>query len=165
VSKAEPTNAQFAEKMLAMAAEAMREGRINDAATNFRQATKAEPRNAPAWLGLAWSLSQLDQPNDALAAFREAITIRPDWAEAHLGMGGHLLSMRRTDDAVTALERAVTLAPNMSRARFTLALAHLEKGDRAGAVRQYQVLRDMDAEMAAKLRASIYPDDAATPAK
>jgi tetratricopeptide (TPR) repeat protein len=70
--------------------------------------------------------------------FEKAVTADPALASAYNGLGGVLKIMGRTDDAVRNWEKAHELDPQFAFPVYNLALAYLEKGEKAKAYEQCQ---------------------------
>ncbi|HUT07963.1 MAG TPA: tetratricopeptide repeat protein, partial [Candidatus Latescibacteria bacterium] len=70
--------------------------------------------------------------------FEKAIAADPGLASAYNGLGGVLKIMGRTDDAVRNWEKAHELDPKFAFPVYNLALAYLEKGEKAKAYENCQ---------------------------
>jgi superkiller protein 3 len=70
----------------------------------------------------------------AVAYFEKAIAKDPDLASTYNGLAGALRLLGRKDEAITNWEKAVELNPSFDMAIFNLAVAYLEKGDKAKAL-------------------------------
>lgn len=63
--------------------------------------------------------------------FRKAIDFDPKHAMAYNGLGAAFKRAGRIDDAVAAWEKALAIEPGLGAAVYNLAVAHLERGDKA----------------------------------
>lgn len=70
----------------------------------------------------------------AVAYFERAIATDPTLASSYNGLAGALRLLGRRDEAVANWEKAVELKPDFDMAIFNLAVAYLEKGDKAKAL-------------------------------
>jgi spermidine synthase len=105
----------------------MRDGRVDDAIREFRQALSADPRSANARANLGQirydqgaALLESRQYSDAAAALQEAVELVPDSPEAHNDLGVTLASMGRVAEAREHFRRAVQLRPDFAEARQNL---------------------------------------------
>jgi len=79
------------QKLLAAGAALAETGRLKEAASAFRQATKADPACAEAHFNLAAVLSEMGKSSDAIAAWGKVIALSPDIVAAHRTFGETLL--------------------------------------------------------------------------
>lgn len=96
----------------------------------------------------------------ASKAFENAIGLNPQRPESHAGLGmsflklGHNEAMTNPElleKAVAAFRRALDLNPNLPEARYALGLTHLALYNKNAAVKEYEALKGLDAELAGKL--------------
>lgn len=71
------------------------------------------------------------------------------------GMGEYAVNQQMVDRAREAFKGAIELDPGNARARHQLGVASLAMDDPAAASRQYEALRELDADMAASLKGLI----------
>jgi cytochrome c-type biogenesis protein CcmH len=99
---------------------------------------------------LALAENQSDNPSGAARALRKAITLSPKRGDLWEMLGVSLVAEaggQETPGAVTAFKRALTLDPHAVLARFHLARAQAQAGDRIGAVAALKALQaDMPVE-------------------
>jgi predicted membrane-bound spermidine synthase len=105
----------------------MRDGRVDEAISEFRQALLEDPRSANARANLGQirydqgaALLELRRYAEASALLGEAVELMPDSAEALNDLGVALASMGRVGEAREHFRRAVTLAPGFAEARANL---------------------------------------------
>jgi tetratricopeptide (TPR) repeat protein len=79
------------QKLLAAGAALAETGRLKEAASAFRQATKADPACAEAHFNLAAVLSETGKSSDAISAWGKVIALSPDIVAAHRTFGETLL--------------------------------------------------------------------------
>ncbi|MGA2533921.1 MAG: sulfatase-like hydrolase/transferase [Candidatus Aminicenantales bacterium] len=84
---------------------------------------------------VAWGMATKTPENvqKSLAYFQKAIAIDPSLASTHNGLGGALKILGDNDAAIANWEKAVQLDPNYDLPVYNLAVAYLEKGDKARA--------------------------------
>jgi len=83
------------------------------------------------YLTTAFRTKDPGSARQALAFFGKAVEADPTLASAFNGLGGALRLLDRTDEAISNWEKAVALDPAFTMAIYNLALAYLEKGDKA----------------------------------
>ncbi|MBV8662144.1 MAG: tetratricopeptide repeat protein, partial [Hyphomicrobiales bacterium] len=103
----------------------------------------ASPDDAKGWAVIAPVYMRLGRFNDAVNAFQqllrlkgETATLRANYGEALVGAANGVV----TADARAAFDRAIGEAPSQPAARFYLALAAEQEGDKARAIAMYQAL-------------------------
>ena len=80
----------------------------------------------------------LESARQSLAFFEKAIAADPALASVYNGQAGALRILDRRDEAIASWEKAVELDPNFDMAIFNLAVAYLEKGNKAKALEYCQ---------------------------
>lgn len=89
----------------------------------FREALRAKPEFAEAWVGLGLAHAQIHEYEQAVAAFREAVRLRPEKAFAWIHLGTSLAQLSRYTEVVHAFRMAVRLTPQDASAWYTLGVA------------------------------------------
>jgi len=107
-----------------------RRGRLEEAASAYRELLAVEPAHADVLHLLGSVCSDMQRYPEALQCFDRAIALRSDLAAAYLGRGTVLLHLGRLEPALANLGQALRLAPNDARAYNVLAAA-LERANRA----------------------------------
>jgi cytochrome c-type biogenesis protein CcmH len=137
--------------------------------------TKDRPKDPDGWRALGIAQLAQGQALVAQTSFRRAVNLAPQRADLWVSLGESLIS-GSTDgaigpDAQAALRQALSLDPSNLQARYYLARARLEAGDKAGAISAWQALRDglpanderraaLDADIAAAQNAPSGPNAA-----
>jgi cytochrome c-type biogenesis protein CcmH len=103
----------------------------------------AAPDDAKGWTVIGPVYMRLGRFDDAVNAFRQVLrlkgdtaTLRADYGEALVGAAGGVV----TADARAAFDKALEEQPGLPAARFYLALATEQDGDKAKAIAMYQEL-------------------------
>jgi len=113
-------------------------GRIDDALSRLRRATKREPRYAPAFHELGHLLMSLENHDGAIEALRRGLEIAPMMPQLSIQLGEVFLRRRSYLDAKAAFARALDIAPQSADALFGLAKAHQSLGENAPAAAFYR---------------------------
>ncbi|PWC53915.1 hypothetical protein TSO221_09280 [Azospirillum sp. TSO22-1] len=117
------------------------QGRLEDAATAFRDAVEADPAFAEAHFNLGNTLARCGRWDEAVAAYRAAAGLAPAAAEPSFALGvayeqlGYARAASgRLAEATAAYRAALLFRPEASAAHFALGKALLEQGRPADAV-------------------------------
>jgi tetratricopeptide (TPR) repeat protein len=103
---------------------AMAAGRFGEAIRALRQASAAEPGNAPILVELGEAHLLAGQAREALDALRRAIALDPNSANARLRLGMALGALGDAAGAGSAYEQAAALQPSLAEAHYQLGLLH-----------------------------------------
>jgi tetratricopeptide (TPR) repeat protein len=105
-----------------------------------------------AYKNLGNAYSGLKQYNDAAAALKHATEIEPNNAAAHFNLGLALYNGGRYSEAIEAYKAVIKLRPGLAGAHYNLGLTYVEINDKEGARREYELLKPLNANMAAQLQ-------------
>ncbi len=124
------------------------------------QAYKQELQNrnevlSNAYKSLGNAYNGLKQYNEAADALKHATEIEPKNAAAHFNLGLALYNGGRYSEAIEAYKDLIKLRPELDGAHFNLGLAYVAINDKEGAEREYNLLKPLNANMAAQLRSLI----------
>ena len=100
-----------------------REGRLDAAVAEFRQALRLAPDDAGAHWHLGAALASQGAREQATVHLRRAIELDPDNGEAHNDLGILLAGQGLMDEAIVHFRRAVALDPSSADARRNLEAA------------------------------------------
>src|SRR5687768_15735633 len=92
--------------------EAIRAGRLQEAADTFREATRLEPRSARLMLGTGLVAHLLGRTEEARQHLAGALQIQPSLTEASLLLGQLLYRAGDVDGAIQVYEQALAHAPD-----------------------------------------------------
>ena len=84
------------------------QGKMDEAAAEFREAIRIDPNLAEAHVYLGTILGHQTKLDEAIAEFREAIRIEPNLAEAHAYLGKVLGHQGKLNEAARSLRTAVS---------------------------------------------------------
>lgn len=96
------------------------QGRIEEAATHYREAARILPHNRNSHLNLATALERLRRTGEAEAEYREALRIDPKSFEAHYNYGCLLLDLGRREEAIEHFKESLRLNPDQLPAKVQL---------------------------------------------
>jgi tetratricopeptide (TPR) repeat protein len=109
------------------ATEAMRVGRLEEAADGFASVTKAAPTFAEAFLNLGLVREEQSRNEEAIANFEKALTLKPRLRGANLFLGVAEFRLNRPDKAIVALKKETSAYPKDAGAWMWLGVAELVK--------------------------------------
>jgi len=113
-------------------------GRFKEAKRTYKSALKILPKDLMSLNNLAYLLANdLKQPKQALPYIRRAEAIRGDDPNVADTLGWILFLLKRTEEAEQTLRRAVSILPTAI-SRYHLGRVLEAKGDREGAIKEYQ---------------------------
>lgn len=105
-----------------------------------------------AYKNLGNAYAGLKKYNDAADALRHATEIEPANASAHFNLGLALYNGRRYADAIQSYKTVIQIRPELAAAHFNLGLAYVAVNDKEGARREHDILKPLNASMAAELQ-------------
>ena len=109
---------------------AAREGRFDEAESQFREILQLVPRHAPSLASLALTQMKQQKFEEAQTSLETSLELSPENSYALFLMGLLKVSQERYDDAVTFLSRATVLDPDDAEAQNYLGVALAEVGHR-----------------------------------
>ena len=118
-------------RLMALAAEHQKEGRVEEAERLYRRVLRDNPRNVDALRLLALLAVNADRPDDAELLLQQAIGIAPDFLLAILDLGRLYKEQDRYGEALECFDRAIAIEPSQAQTHFlragTLARASFTK--------------------------------------
>jgi len=105
-----------------------REGRLDEAITQYLEALQVWPRAANAHVNLGDALSQQGKFAEAISHYQRALQIVPDYALALENMGKALAALGRDDEAAASYEQTLRFDPSRSGAHLNLAILLVKRG-------------------------------------
>jgi tetratricopeptide (TPR) repeat protein len=122
---------------------------------HYRRTLELQPDHADALNGLAVAHIQMKNYGEARIPLALALRLRPDLPDAYTNMGIAYAMQDSYAVAIPYFVGAARLSPRSPRARFNLGLALWKVDDRDGARAELEVLQQLDASMAERLRAEM----------
>ncbi len=132
-----------------------RAGSYREAADAFRKVIDITPGDAAAWFNLGTANAFIGNFEEAAAALREAVQLSPDFLPAYGNLGAVCLRLGRFREAIEAYGQVLRLKPDDADARFNRGMAYYVLGDKDSARKEYELLKPLDGELAAKLLEAI----------
>ena len=102
-------------------------GRLDEAASHYREAVRLKPDYVEAHTKLGNVLRELGRHDDAVAVYQRVIGFEPS-AEAHYNLANTLALLGRLDEAITHYRRAFALKPDLAGLHNNLANALVAQG-------------------------------------
>jgi len=130
--------------------------RSNEAVEAYKQAIRIEPDDSGFYYNLGVSYIRLGNHHEAINAFKQAARIKPDDAEVLLNLGFSNGELGRHKEAIKAYEQAIRIKPDFAEAHYNLGEAYFKLKKRRMSTEQYQILKNLDSELANKLSNLIY---------
>jgi tetratricopeptide (TPR) repeat protein len=110
--------AQQVPRLLAMAAQLLRNGRPGDAIASLRDAARLKPLDPAIQHDLGLACLEAGSVPDAVAALQLAVAWKPHYGDAWFRLGIALEKMGDVGGAITAYDRATQLLPSLTEAWF-----------------------------------------------
>jgi tetratricopeptide (TPR) repeat protein len=106
---------------------------------------------ADAQYALGKACYELGRYEEAIEALTKVVRIRPGFAEAQYGLGVSYANMRLYGEATKALTQAIRLKPHYAEAHHILGFVYLNIGNRKAAIKQHEILKGLDKDLADEL--------------
>jgi tetratricopeptide (TPR) repeat protein len=113
-------------------------GRVDDAVSRLKRATKRQPPFVPAFHELGCLLVVLERYDEAIEVFRHGLEVAPMTMQLSLQLGGVFMQCRKWADAKVTFAQTLSIAPNSPEALFGMAKAHQELGEYRAAAECYR---------------------------
>jgi tetratricopeptide (TPR) repeat protein len=132
-------------------------GKADEEIQAYKQAIRLKPDFTSAYERLAIRYSRSKKFNEAIDVLRQLIALKPGDAVAPNNMGEAYIELNRLPEAQESFRQAIRLKPDFGKAYYNLGKCLLAMGNRDGALEQYNILMNIDADWAEKLEALINP--------
>ena len=114
-----------------------RQGRIDEAITDYTQVARLSPRSSDVYNHLGLALRTAGRPHGAVACFRRALALKPGTAGIYTNLGNALSDLGEAARAVEAHRRAVKAAPKSPQALLHAGLALRNVGQAKAALEHF----------------------------
>jgi len=91
----------------------------------------------------------------AVAAYQQAVRAEPKFVEAWNGLGHAYRKVKQYDKALDAYKQAIALKADYANPHEYLARTYVALGDKDAAMREYEIVKRLDAKMAVDLLKAI----------
>ncbi|EKE09336.1 MAG: hypothetical protein ACD_16C00192G0018 [uncultured bacterium] len=119
-------------------------GDVPEAIHDFREVIKEDVLCEPAYIGLGFSLLDVNAIPESKLTFEKAITLFPKSSDAYVGLGMVHLVMDQPENALEAFEKALCKNPHSARALNGYGIALDMLGDHELAQANYRAAMDLD---------------------
>jgi predicted O-linked N-acetylglucosamine transferase (SPINDLY family) len=132
------TLAALVEEALGVAEQNCRAGRLDRAASLYRQILARSPENSRALHGLGMVLQAMGDNAGAALLVAAAVAARPDFATAHFDLGNLHLEGGRFQEAEEHYRRALALDPHLAAVHANLGTVLEEQGQTGEAIESFE---------------------------
>ncbi len=131
----------------------------HDAPVPSDQATQINPA-AKTYFTQGEDLAKKKSWEGAIQAYSQAVRLDPKFAEAWNNMGYCYRKVKQFDKALDAYKHALALKPDFTYAHEYMARTYVALGNKDAAMREYDILRRLDAKMADEVLKAIQAGNA-----
>ena len=110
----------------------------------IKRAIQMNPNMAIAYDGYAWVLNCLGRSDEAIAESKRAVELEPLSPMMTGNLAWNFFNARRYDEAIVQSRKAIELDSNYAVGHCSLGWSYFWKGDRAGAMAEFQKARALD---------------------
>ena len=153
-SKLDPSNP---DPLFALGLAYGRLGRFDNEAQAYQQTIKIKPEYVAAHERLGLAYLKLNRPQEAINAFKKVILLKPADAPAFDNLGTAYCKAKLYQESSGAYQQAIRLNPSFTKAYYNLGVCQYAAGDTAAALEQYNILKSLDPDRAARLYNVITP--------
>ncbi|MEO8574435.1 MAG: tetratricopeptide repeat protein [Pyrinomonadaceae bacterium] len=125
-------------------------------------ALKRRPNDGETYFYLARAYDLVGKPNDATKYYKLAVTgmmektkSEPNSPDGFYLLGNAYRADNQFEKAIAAYMKCLELSPKFVRARYNLAIIQLRQKNKTAALEQYNLLRELDPDLAGKLKVEI----------
>jgi len=125
-------------------------------------ALKRKPNDGETYFYLARGHDLAGKPDEATKFYKQAVSglieqtkSKPNSPDGFYLLGNAYRADNQFEKAIAAYTKCLELSPNFVRARYNLAIIQLRQKNKTAALEQYNLLRELDPELAGKLKVEI----------
>ena len=126
-------------------------GKHQEAIEAFKEAIKINPDYPKAYYNLGFALGKSGMHKEATEAYKQAIRINPNYYDAYLNLGAAYGNSGMYKEAVDAFKQAIRVNSKSAEAHYNLGFAYLLLNDKNSAVNEYEILKNLNSDLANKL--------------
>ena len=133
------------------------QGRYDEAISKFRKIAGLEKEMFDVRFFLGAALYRKGDYDAAIAALRESLGLKPENETAYLMLGDVYSAHNQLKDAIAAYQQCLkfALGPEELYAHYGLGVVYFRSGDRPAALKEYEALKVINPQMAARLLVEI----------
>jgi len=117
----------------------------------YREAIRINPGYAVAYCDLGVAFCKLAKPEEGIPFLKKAVALSPSYAIAYRNLGVAYTDAGYPEKGIECLEKALVLSPQDALAHYNLALVYSETGDGESALKHYDILKELDRNLADNL--------------
>ncbi len=121
----------------------------------LKKVVTIKPDDGYSYFKLGTTYNRLGRYQEAIASFQKAEKYIPRNPVLYNNMAVAYGKTGKTDKEIESLKRAISLRPRYVTARYNLAATYLKKGNRQEALKQYDIIKQIDEGAAASLKKEI----------
>jgi len=121
----------------------------------LKKVVAIQPKRGYAYVRLGNAYNRVGQHEDAVKSYVTALKYQPKNPLIYNNLAVSYGKIGKKNEEIAALEKAIALRPRYATARYNLGVALLKKGNRQGALKQYQELKKFDEGTASSLKKEI----------
>jgi tetratricopeptide (TPR) repeat protein/tRNA A-37 threonylcarbamoyl transferase component Bud32 len=126
-------------------------GMYRESLEAFKQAIDLKSDDAMVYFGLGVAYEELKDFHQASLSYIKSIELNPSFQDVYHNLGRIYHRVGMYADAITACRQAIHIKPDYSDAHFGLGLSLLAIGQRDEAVKEYNILKELNLGLASKL--------------
>ncbi|HDN79272.1 MAG TPA: tetratricopeptide repeat protein [Chloroflexi bacterium] len=139
IKPATPTpQAPSAEDHIEKGIEYARQGKLDEAVAEFKEAIRLEPDNAKAHYNLGLVYDKQGQFDQAIAEYKEAIRLDPNHVPARNNLGGIYYNQKRFDEAAAEFKEVIRIKPDYALAHRNLGALYATLGKNSEAIAEFE---------------------------
>jgi len=122
--------------------------KLDEAANHLRLALQINPDYFDAYNNLGMVCIKLDRTTEAAQACLQAIELNPEHPIPYNNLGLVYLRTKQYQQAIQTFQKAIQIKPDFIQAHIGLGIAYFESGDKDAAMREYEILKKIEANEA-----------------
>jgi tetratricopeptide (TPR) repeat protein len=129
----------------------MAHGFIDMAIEYYRTALSINPSCADCHYNLGVAYVKSVMYREAIKEFKESLKIKPGYVDAYINLGVSYFNLKKYKETVEAIKQAMSINPNDAEAHYLLGLTYKALEDKESTMKEYNILKDLNQELAKKL--------------